>query len=141
MIRPLPSLQPVPCRSGKNDILKVDLIAPSAAVANMTAQELADAEVKLNMKMDSRGFLRVGNAVLSTPFKAETMGGKFMGLFGGSKEKKDDAAMDEAEKGETEDVEIAESGPKEKTVVVTFRESAMGLKPLDKDAKKLAKSR
>jgi hypothetical protein len=95
------------------------------------------------MKIDHRGLLHAVNVVAGGEQKTESLTGKLMGLFGGSKDKDDEPTEEsdvtEAEKQAEAEAEAAK--PKEKKVAVRFSEHALGKKPLSSEAKKASKRR
>lgn len=117
---------------------------------NLTDAEVAAAQIKLTVRIDSRGFFQTANAILSTTPKEGSMTGKLFGLFGsGSKDKekngKDGEEQAEVKEagGEDEDAEALKESetPKEKRIPIKFTETTLGIKPLNAESKQLAKQR
>ena len=129
-----------------SELLKVDLLDVAETIANLTEHDVSDPIVKLTMKIDSRGLLSAVNAVASSEQKNASLTGKFMGLFGGSKDKTDGDAegeiseQDEAEAEKAAD-EKEDAKPKEKKMALRFTEHAIGVKPLSSESKKASKRR
>ncbi len=131
-VSPLADVPPSP---QPPQILSVQLHDVALTLANLT--DVSDPAIKLTMKIDHRGFLHAVNAVASGEQKSESLTGKLLGLFGGSKEDEEDAA-------ETEGGDAAPEpapAPKEKKVALRFSEHPLGTKPLSSEAKKASKRR
>jgi hypothetical protein len=109
----------------------------------MTEVEIAASQLKLTMRLDSRGFVQAANAVVhipTTPKEKESVADKLKGLFSGSSKDEADKA-EEAIKTLEAELEELEKSDKEKKVALKFSETPLGIKPLSAESKKQAKAR
>lgn len=92
------------------------------ALRNLSDAEIAASEVKLTVRLDTRGFFSAANAVVSTTTKPESVAGKLMGLFGSSGKSKEDEG-EAAAAVDAEGDEVEADAPREKRVAIKFVES------------------
>ena len=109
----------------------------------MTDVEIAGSQLKLTMRLDSRGFVQAANAVVHipiTPKEKESVADKLKNLFSGSSKDEADKA-EEAIKTLEAELEELEKSDTEKKVALKFSETPLGIKPLSAESKKQAKAR
>jgi hypoxia up-regulated 1 len=116
------------------EIAQVEILGVAEALANFTG---TDPVIKVSMKIDSNGLLRVANVVLTSENEDSSesggVAGKLKGLFGGSKkEKEKDAEVTE------EDEEVVPEVTAKK-IALKSREHQLGLKPMSAEQKRAAK--
>ena len=110
----------------------------------MTESEIASSQIKLTMRVDSRGFVQAASAVAhipASPKEKESVKDKLKGLFGSSNKDEADKADEVLKNLEAELEELENSGDKERKVALKFSETALGVKPLSAEIKKQAKAR
>lgn len=116
------------------EIASVEILGVAEALANFTG---SDPVIKVSMKIDSNGLLRVANVVLTSENEeaAESGGvaGKLKGLFGGNKKDK------EKDTEATEEDEEVVPEVTAKKIALKSREHQLGLKPLSGEQKRAAK--
>ena len=126
-----------------SQLVRVDVRDISKAFVNMTDVEIAASQLKVTMRLDSRGFVQAANAVVhipTTPKEKESVADKLKGLFSGSSKDEADKAEDVIKTLEAE-LEELEKSDKEKKVALKFSETQLGIKPLSAESKKQAKAR
>lgn len=124
-------------------VLAVSLVDIPAALNNFSSPEPI---INLTLRLDTRGHIATSNAILISNITEPESGGvagKLKGLFGGKKDKTENAADGEAGELEDEVEEVekpAKKGKKEK-VAIKFKEKIMGVKAMTGEEKRMTMAR